>query len=106
VATVKYAGQRDYGQLFVALRHDLAGRAGVAASDIRAAGVAVAGIVDGDTGRIVLCPNICDLPAFDLCGIMSEALGLDDVRIENDVNLAAVGEHLRGVAQGCDNLFS
>jgi hypothetical protein len=66
-------------------------------------GVAVAGLVDPKTGGIVMAPNISNRSdpslrsraGFDLRSILADALGLD-VLMENDVNLAAVGEHWRG----------
>ena len=48
-----------------------------------------------------MCPNISDND-FDLQALIEDALGVP-ARIENDVNLAAVGEHWKGAARDCPN---
>ena len=48
-----------------------------------------------------MCPNISDND-FDLQALIEDALGVR-ARIENDVNLAAVGEHWKGAARDCPN---
>jgi predicted NBD/HSP70 family sugar kinase len=100
-STVRWSGQPDYAQFFVRLRDDLLYSAGVAAGKIRVAGVAVAGIIDPANDWVTMCPNISD-GDFDLRSLLEKALGVPAL-VENDVNLAAVGEHWRGVAQGCAN---
>ncbi|WP_291691737.1 ROK family transcriptional regulator [Bradyrhizobium sp.] len=53
------------------------------------------GMVDPASGSIVIAPNIPGLDSLDVRAALRERLGID-VAIENDVNLAAVGEHWRG----------
>lgn len=99
--TVRWRGQPDYGQQFVRLRDVLLLRTGLSAGLIAGVGVAVAGIMDPQTNRVFMCPNLSDND-FDLQTLMEDALGVP-ARIENDVNLAAVGEHWRGAALVCPN---
>jgi len=100
-STVRWSGQRDYAEFFVRLRDDLLHSAGVAAGKIKVTGAAVAGIIDPANDWVTMCPNISD-GDFDLRSLLEQALGVPAL-VENDVNLAAVGEQWRGVAQGCAN---
>lgn len=70
---------------------------------IRLAAIGLAGVVDPRTGGLAFGPNI---PAFGPVNVidgMRRAFGCDVV-IENDVNLAALGEHWRGRGRGIANL--
>ncbi len=102
--TVKYQGQPNYGEIFTHLRNDLLKRSYADGTSLRAVGVSVAGIVDPTTGFIVMAPNTSVEEDFDLRAIIESELHLD-VLIDNDVNLAAIGEHWKGVAQGCKNFI-
>lgn len=97
--TIRWTGQPDYGGQFVRLRDALLRQSGLSSSQIAAAGVAVAGIMDPGTNRVVMCPNISD-NEFDLQALIEGALSIP-AHVENDVNLAAVGEHWRGAARNC-----
>lgn len=65
--------------------------------------VGVPGVPDQQTGKIFLAPNISGLDSFDFKTELSEQLGVP-VQVENDVNLAVVGEHWAGCAENIDNL--
>ncbi len=65
--------------------------------------VGVPGVPDAATGAVKMAPNIAMLDEIDFSGELSKALGFDVV-IENDVNLAVMGEHWGGVAQHVDDL--
>lgn len=70
---------------------------------VRLAVVGVPGVPDRSKGRVVMAPNI---PAFDTINVeaaLAEELGVDII-LENDVNLAAIGEHWIGSATGVDDL--
>ena len=62
----------------------------------------IPGAVDADTGRISLVENVEGLDGRDVRADLSDRLGVPAV-IENDINLAAVGERWRGIAQGVDD---
>jgi len=63
----------------------------------------VPGVVDAETSKLQLTtPNIPGLEGRAFGRELSEQVGLG-VTLENDVNLAAVGEHWAGVARGVDD---
>jgi predicted NBD/HSP70 family sugar kinase len=64
--------------------------------------VGVPGAVDPGTGRVSLTPNIAGLQDFDVLGYLRGRFG-PDVAIENDVNLAMLGEQALGCASRCRN---
>jgi predicted NBD/HSP70 family sugar kinase len=64
--------------------------------------VGIPGAIDPRTGRVSLIPNITGLEDFDVLGFLRHRFG-PDVAIENDVNLAMLGEHALGCANRCRN---
>jgi predicted NBD/HSP70 family sugar kinase len=64
--------------------------------------VGVPGAVDPRTGRVSQIPNIAGLEDVDVLGLLRGRFG-PDVAIENDVNLAMLGEQTLGCASGCHN---
>jgi len=64
--------------------------------------VGIPGAIDPRTGRVSLTPNIAGLEDFDILGYLRGRFG-PHVAIENDVNLAMLGEHALGCASRCSN---
>ena len=64
--------------------------------------VGVPGAIDPRTSRVSQIPNIAGLEDFDVLGYLRGRFG-PDVAIENDVNLAMLGEQALGCASGCHN---
>src|SRR5260370_18941757 len=64
--------------------------------------VGIPGAIEPRTGRVSLTPNIAGLEDFDVLGFLRGRFG-PDVAIENDVNLAMLGEHALGCASRCRN---
>jgi predicted NBD/HSP70 family sugar kinase len=64
--------------------------------------VGIPGAIDPRTGRVSQIPNIAGLEDFDVLGFLRDRFG-PDVAIENDVNLAMLGEHALGCATRCRN---
>src|SRR5919201_5346734 len=64
--------------------------------------IGVPGVVESQTGKINLALNVPGLEERPFEAELTDRLGLP-VTLENDVNLAALGEHWRGVARGVDN---
>ncbi len=60
------------------------------------------GITDVDTGRVRSAPNLKDWNDIPLRDLLRQQTGLA-VQVENDTNLAAVGEYRRGAAVGKEN---
>lgn len=70
---------------------------------IRMAVIGAPGAPDAKTGRILLAPNIAGFDTMNVAAAFEKALGID-VILENDVNLAVLGENWLGQGQGIDNL--
>lgn len=60
----------------------------------------VPGAVQGSSVKLAM--NVTGLEDSDFGGLMSQRLNMP-VRLENDINLAALGERWRGVARGVDD---
>lgn len=77
--------------------------AGVEAGGLRAVGAATPGIVDSATGTVAYCNSIPGWSGVGLADELGQAFecGVD---VENDANLAAVGERWKGVAYGYDDV--
>ena len=86
---------------FAALRDALVDAAGLPATRIDSAVVGVPGVIHAN-GRVRLAGPVPGLEGMDVAGDVGRRLGLP-VTVENDVNLAAVGERWRGVARGMDD---
>lgn len=95
-------GLRALDQI-VRLANRLARDVGSHPRRIRSIVVATPGRVNPISGAIELAPNIIGLNQFDVVGLLSDKLGRP-VRIENDVNLALLGEIWHGCAQGVANV--
>lgn len=61
------------------------------------------GVPNLETGTITQAPNIANLDQINFRQNLSDQLGVPAL-LENDVNLAAVGEHWLGNPSKCDNL--
>src|SRR6202041_472010 len=80
----------------------LAQTVGIEVTQARHVMVGIPGAIDPRTGRVSLTPNIAGLEDFDVLGFLRGRFGAD-VAIENDVNLAMLGEHALGCANHCRN---
>lgn len=76
---------------------------GIPVDKLRIAVVGVPGAPQTKTGRVLLAPNIAGFDKMDVASALEKELGCD-VMLENDVNLAVLGESWLGVGQGLDNL--
>jgi predicted NBD/HSP70 family sugar kinase len=61
--------------------------------------VGVPGVVDASSGRLALADNVPGLAGMTFGSELERVLGLP-CRVDNDINLAALGEQWRGVAGG------
>ena len=95
-------GAAHVAEQIAACADKLAQTAGIEVAQARHVMVGIPGAVDPRTGRVSLTPNIEGLEGFDVLGYLRERFG-PDVAIENDVNLARLGEHARGCASRCRN---
>ena len=83
------------------LRDALAGAAGLKTGLIDQVVVGVPGVVEERSGVVRLATNVPGLDGRGYRAELEERLGVR-VRVENDVNLAALGEGRHGVAQGAE----
>jgi predicted NBD/HSP70 family sugar kinase len=83
-----------------AVARALAEDAGVGWNRVGAAGIGVPGVADGPD--LHLAPNLPSFADVPLDAALRDELGVPVV-VENDVNLAALGEHRRGRAIGVDD---
>lgn len=65
-------------------------------------GLAIPGVIDFDSGRVSLSPNIPQLNGMQFGEMVSRASGFKVV-LENDATAAAIGEHWLGAARGHSN---
>ena len=72
-------------------------------SRIRSIVLATPGVVNPRSGAIEMAPNITGLGHLNVVGLLSEKLG-SPVAIENDINLALLGEIWHGCAQNVANV--
>jgi predicted NBD/HSP70 family sugar kinase len=88
--------------VIASLRLRLVEAAGLADDLIDSVVVGVPGVVDAETGQIDLATSVPGLEGVTFRTALSDRLDLP-VTLENDVNLAALGEHWQGVARGVDD---
>ena len=75
-----------------------------ASGGVTGIGVGFGGPVDWRTGRICVSHHVEGWSEFDLAGWLRERTGLP-VKVDNDANLAALGEARRGAGRGFDPVF-
>lgn len=80
---------------------DLMSEAGVPPDRLLTVGAGAPGIVDLDRGIVVLAPNLTGWSAVPMRECLEQALCAPTL-VENDVNLALLGEHWKGAARGHD----
>lgn len=76
----------------------LLAEAGVPGSSLLAVGISTPGVVDPASGRLKLAYNLGVDRDLDLAGPLAQAFGVE-IRVENNVNLAAIGERWHGLAR-------
>ena len=75
--------------------------AGAPIDRLLAVGAGAPGAVDREKGMVTFAPNLHDWSHVPMRDILERALQAP-VQVENDVNLAILGEHWRGAARGHD----
>jgi predicted NBD/HSP70 family sugar kinase len=88
--------------VIASLRVGLVDAAGLADALIDGVVVGVPGVVEAESGRIELATSVAGLEGVSFRSALRERLELP-VTLENDVNLAALGEQWQGVARGVDD---
>lgn len=85
------------------LADTIATREGLDARRIQSVAVGTPGVVDPATGELALAPNIAGLSSVSGTKALAELFG-QSVAIENDANLAVLGEISKGCARDCANV--
>ncbi|MFD7154204.1 ROK family protein [Kribbella sp. NPDC059898] len=76
--------------------------AGVATDDVDQVVIGMPGVVDPHTGQLTSVLQVPSWSGFHVLNSVQDALGIEHVRIENDVNLVALEELAKGAARGTD----
>lgn len=84
------------------LAADLIASAGVDATTVRHAVAGVPGVVDRHTGRVWQALNIPALNGFAIASELEAALGIP-FTVENDIDLAALGENTHGTGAAAES---
>lgn len=107
VASVEAPSDELAGTALVSALGRLAGElvisAGIERQKVLVAAVAMPGVVEPESGRLSLSPNLEGLGDVDVRTLLSAELGCPVV-IENDINAAVIGESWTGCAVGVDEV--
>ena len=68
-------------------------------------GVGVAALIDQSTGTMLFAPNLKWIEPFPIRAMLQEAFPQAPVIVDNEANIAALGEHYFGVAQDHDEVL-
>jgi predicted NBD/HSP70 family sugar kinase len=82
-----------------AIAHGLAGEAGIGWDQVLHATVGSPGVFEPASGTVTLAPNLPGWGRHGLAEALRDELG-KRIGVENDVNLAAVGERWKGLGRG------
>ncbi|TML73606.1 MAG: ROK family transcriptional regulator [Actinobacteria bacterium] len=96
------AGAEEVLAAIDSLHASLVGSSGLTDGAMDGAVIGVPGVVDGAGQRITLAENVPGLEGRPFRAELEERLGMT-VTVENDINLAALGEQAQGVARGVED---
>jgi len=72
---------------------------------LKGIGVAVAGVLDLDAGKVVDSPNLPALCGVPLLGMLENSFSPIPLQMMNDANAAALGEYFAGAGEGYESMF-
>ncbi len=94
------AGGKAVADQITAVVREIVGRLGPAHGELLAIGLSTPGVVDPVTRRVTsLAYRLSASGGFEALSVLEERFGVP-VLVDNDINLAAVGEKWRGLAAG------
>jgi len=96
------AGADELLDAVARMRDGFVAVSGLPADRIDSVVTGIPGVVEEETGRVRLAENAHGLEGMAVRAELERRLGLP-VTVENDVNLAALGEHARGLGRGIDD---
>ncbi len=74
---------------------------GISAADIELLGIASPGAIDVEHGIVERACNL-DMEHYPLADRLKELIGIDNIKVENDANAAALGEAVAGASKGSE----
>ena len=72
---------------------------------LKGIGVAVAGVLDLDAGKVVDSPNLPALCGVPFLGMLKDVFSPIPLQMMNDANAAALGEYFAGAGAGYESMF-
>lgn len=100
IDTKKCLRAEDYLNLFNEAANSLS-----STKCLKGIGVAVAGVLDLDAGKIVDSPNLPILCGVPLLGMLEDFFSPIPIHMMNDANAAAFGEYFAGAGEGYESMF-
>jgi len=104
VPTLPHKGGDTTTRQLTTTLHQLLNEARITASEIKMMGLSVPGLIDRKTGTVILASTIAGWRNVPLKTIIQEELEVPTF-VENNVNMAAIGERRYGAGQGARNLI-
>lgn len=83
---------------------DLLDESGTDLKDLSSLAVGVPGPIEFESGKVVIAPNVPHWENLPLRTMIEEVFPVP-IALDNDVNMAALGEFWNGVARSCPNFF-
>lgn len=102
--STKISGRRAINVIISGIKQ-LSARNAIDLEDVAAIVLGVPGVVDANNARILSCPNLKEIEGTELVEEVFTLFPVD-IYVENDVNLAALGEHRFGAGRGYRNLVA
>ena len=100
IDTKKCLRAEDYLNLFNEAANSLS-----STKCLKGVGVAVAGVLDMDAGKVVDSPNLPILCGVPLMGMLEDFFSPIPIHMMNDANAAALGEYFAGAGEGYESMF-
>lgn len=89
--TCEEGGREVVGQIARIIK-EMTAKLKISLDKVHVVVIGVPGVLNPQTGNILMAPNIKGIDAIDFPALMHNQIGVE-VLVENDVNLAALGEH-------------
>ena len=94
-------GNDHVSETIASLANEVCRQADITASDVERMGIAAPGAINSETGYIERAHNLM-MEHYPIVDRVGELVGIKDIRIENDANVAALGEAVAGAAKGTE----
>jgi glucokinase len=105
--SIPTGGERPHREVVLDMAHlveALAKEQGIDPAEIESIGIGSPGSIDPIGGRILFAGNFADFRNVPMVSIMQEVLPQAKIYLENDANVAALGESMFGAGRGSKNV--